>query len=47
MGAEKGRDADHERMDVEYNRARPQNHHLAVIRLIHILSSHCGRERCE
>jgi len=37
-------------MEVEYYRARSQNHHLAVVRLIPILSFLCGRdggERCK
>jgi len=43
-GEEKGRDAVHERMEVEYYRAQSRNHHLAVFRLIRILSLLCGRD---
>jgi len=43
-GEKKGRDAVHERMEVEYYRARLQNHHLAVVWLIRILSFLCGRD---
>jgi len=46
-GEEKARDAVHERMEVEYYRARSQNHHLAVVRLIPILSFLCGPDRGE
>jgi len=34
-------------MEVEYFRARSQTHHLAVVRLIIVLSCHCGRNRGE
>jgi len=43
-GEKKGRDAVHERMEVEYYRAQSQNHHLAVVQLIPILSFLCGRD---
>jgi len=46
-GEEKGHDAVHERMEVEYYHARSQNHHLAVVWLIRILSFLCGRDRGE
>jgi len=40
----KGRDAVHESMEVEYYRTRSQNHHLAVVWRIHILSFLCGHD---
>jgi len=46
-GQKKGRDAVHERMEVKYYPARPQNHHLAVVRPICILSYLSGRDRGE
>jgi len=46
-GEKKGRDAVHERMEVEYYRARSQDHHLAVVRLIRILSFLGGRDGSE
>jgi len=41
-GEEKARNAVNERMEVEFYAARSQNHHLAVVRLIRILSFVCG-----
>jgi len=43
-GEEKGRDAVHERMEVEHYRARSQNHHRELVGLIRILSFLCGRD---
>ena len=42
-GEENGHDAVHERIEVESYRARSQNHHLAVVRLIRKQSFLCGR----
>jgi hypothetical protein len=47
QGEEKGRDVFPERIEVEYYHARSQNHHLAVVRLICILSFLCGRNSGE
>ena len=44
---EMGRDAVHEQMEVEYYGSRSRNHHLAVVRLIRILSFLCGCDRGE
>jgi len=46
-GDDKGCDAVHERMEVEYYCAQLQYHHLAVVRLICMLSFLWGRERGE
>jgi len=46
-GEEKGRDVVLEWMEVEYYRAQSKNHHLAVVRLICILSFLCGCDRGE
>jgi len=43
-GGKRRRDVAHERLEAEYYRARSQNHHLAVVRLIRILSFLCGRD---
>ena len=42
--AEKGSNAVHERMEVEFYGAQSQNHHLGVGQLTRILSFVCGRE---
>jgi len=46
-GENKGRDVVHERMEVEYYGAPSQNHYLAVVPLIRILSFLCGHNRGE
>jgi len=46
-GEEKRRHAVHELMKVEYYHAQLQNHHLAVVSLIGILSYLCGGDEGE
>jgi len=43
-GEEQGHDVVHKRMEVEYYRARSQNHHLEVVWLIRIISFLCSRD---